>query len=206
MTKTILVGILSILEELKVGKIVITKQIEESSNYKEFVKKVKEKKLKVIIVEKGSRVKIEKDLYFNILWPNKKQIEENVLNNNAMVMKMEYKQFSMLFTGDIEKIAEKKILEEYDNKEKILKANILKVAHHGSKTSSTEEFIKLVDPKIAIIGVGKNNMFKHPSEEVIKRLEKDKIKIYRTDESGEISFFVDRKGRIIKTTVEIENW
>lgn len=49
-------------------------------------------------------------------------------------------------------------------------------------------------------------MFKHPSEEVIKRLEKDKIKIYRTDESGEISFFVDRKGRIIKTTVEIENW
>lgn len=201
-----MVGILSILEELKVGKIVITKQIEESSNYKEFIKKVKEKKLKVIIVEKGSRVKIEKDLYFNILWPNKKQIEENVLNNNAMVMKMEYKKFSMLFTGDIEKIAEKKILEEYDNKEKILKANILKVAHHGSKTSSTEEFIKLVDPKIAIIGVGKNNMFKHPSEEVIKRLEKDKIKIYRTDESGEISFFVDRKGRIIKTTVEIENW
>lgn len=167
---------------------------------------MKEKKLKVIIVEKGSRVKIEKDLYFNILWPNKKQIEENVLNNNAMVMKMEYKKFSMLFTGDIEKIAEKKILEEYDNKEKNLKANILKVAHHGSKTSSTEEFIKLVDPKIAIIGVGKNNMFKHPSEEVIKRLEKDKIKIYRTDESGEISFFVDRKGRIIKTTVEIENW
>lgn len=201
-----MVGILSILEELKVGKIVITKQIEESSNYKEFIKKVKEKKLKVIIVEKGSRVKIEKDLYFNILWPNKKQIEENVLNNNAMVMKMEYKKFSMLFTGDIEKIAEKKILEEYDNKEKNLKANILKVAHHGSKTSSTEEFIKLVDPKIAIIGVGKNNMFKHPSEEVIKRLEKDKIKIYRTDESGEISFFVDRKGRIIKTTVEIENW
>ena len=201
-----MVGILSILEELKVGKIVITKQIEESSNYKEFIKKVKEKKLKVIIVEKGSRVKIEKDLYFNILWPNKKQIEENVLNNNAMVMKMEYKKFSMLFTGDIEKIAEKKILEEYDNKEKNLKANILKVAHHGSKTSSKKEFIKLVDPKIAIIGVGKNNMFKHPSEEVIKRLEKDKIKIYRTDESGEISFFVDRKGRIIKTTVEIENW
>lgn len=201
-----MVGILSILEEIKVEKVVITKQIEESSNYKEFIKKVKEKRLNVIMVEKGDRLKIEKDLYFNILWPGNKQIEENALNNNAMVMKMNYLKFSMLFTGDIEKIAEEKILEEYKNKENILKAKVLKVAHHGSKTSSTKEFIESVKPQIVVIGVGKNNLFKHPSEEVIKRLEEKNIKIYRTDQNGEISFFVDKKGRIVKNTVQLKNW
>lgn len=200
-----MVGILSILEEIKVEKVVITKQIEDSSNYKEFIKKVKEKRLNVIMVEKGNRLKIEKDLYFNILWPGNEQIEENALNNNAMVMKMNYLRFSMLFTGDIEKIAEEEILEEYKNKENILQAKVLKVAHHGSKTSSTKEFIELVNPQIAVIGVGKNNLFKHPSEEVIKRLEEHNIKIYRTDQNGEISFLVDKKGRIVKNTVQLKN-
>ncbi len=184
----------------------ITKQIEDSSNYKEFIKKVKEKRLNVIMVEKGDRLKIEKDLYFNILWPGNEQIEENALNNNAMVMKMNYLKFSMLFTGDIEKIAEEEILEEYKNKENILQAKVLKVAHHGSKTSSTKEFIELVNPQIAVIGVGKNNLFKHPSEEVIKRLKEHNIKIYRTDQNGEISFLVDKKGRIVKNTVQLKNW
>lgn len=201
-----MVGILSILEEIKVEKVVITKQIEDSSNYKEFIKKVKEKRLNVIMVEKGNRLKIEKDLYFNILWPGNEQIEENALNNNAMVMKMNYLKFSMLFTGDIEKIAEEEILEEYKNKENILQAKVLKVAHHGSKTSSTKEFIELVNPQIAVIGVGKNNLFKHPSEEVIKRLEEHNIKIYRTDQNGEISFLVDKKRRIVKNTVQLKNW
>ena len=201
-----MVGILSILEEIKVEKVVITKQIEESSNYKEFIKKVKEKRLNVIMVEKGDRLKIEKDLYFNILWPGNEQIQENALNNNAMVMKVNYLKFSMLFTGDIEKIAEEKILEEYKNKENILQAKVLKVAHHGSKTSSTKEFIESVNPQIAVIGVGKNNLFKHPSEEVIKRLEEKNIKIYRTDQNGEISFLVDKKGRIVKNTVQLKNW
>lgn len=200
-----MVGILSILEEIKVEKVVITKQIEESSNYKEFIKKVKEKKLNVVMVKKGDRLKIEKNLYFNILWPGNEQIQENALNNNAMVMKMDYLMFNMLFTGDIEKIAEEKILEEYKNKENSLQSKILKIAHHGSKTSSTKEFIEKVDPEIAVIGVGKNNLFKHPSEEVIKRLEEKNIKVYRTDENGEISFFIDNKGKIIKSKVKLKN-
>lgn len=205
MNKITLVGILSILEEIKVEKVVITKQIEESSNYKEFIKKVKEKKLNVVMVKKGDRLKIEKNLYFNILWPGNEQIQENALNNNAMVMKMDYLMFNMLFTGDIEKIAEEKILEEYKNKENSLQSKILKIAHHGSKTSSTKEFIEKVDPEIAVIGVGKNNLFKHPSEEVIKRLEEKNIKVYRTDENGEISFFIDNKGKIIKSKVKLKN-
>lgn len=85
---------------------------------------------------------------------------------------MSYGNFSCIFTGDIEKIAERQILEEYKKDLSILKSTVLKVPHHGSKTSSTEEFLNAVKPKIALIGVGKNNNFGHPNLEVLKRLER----------------------------------
>ena len=100
-------------------------------------------------------------------------------------MKLVYKDFKMLFTGDIESPAEEKIVSLYKNTGK-LESDVLKVAHHGSKTSTSQEFLKLVNPKIALIGVGENNLFGHPSKEVIERFEKCKIKVYRTDEYGEI--------------------
>ena len=104
-----------------------------------------------------------------ILWPKQEQIQENVLNNNSIVAKLVYNNFSMLFTGDIEEIAEKQILEEYKNNN-ILKSNILKVAHHGSKSSSIQQILQEIKPKIAIIGVGANNTFGHPNENVLERL------------------------------------
>lgn len=85
-----------------------------------------------------------------------KQIQENIFNNNSIVAKLTYKGFSMLFTGDIEAIAEKEILKEYKNTNiNTLKSTILKVAHHGSKSSSTQEFINQVQPQIALIRSGK---------------------------------------------------
>ena len=190
-------GILTILEELKVKKVFIAKQEEDSENYQKFLKIVKEKRISVNVVKRGDRVKIEKNFYFDILWPGEQQIEENILNNNSAVMKMCYQNFSILFTGDIEKQAEEKILEIYEGKEKKLKANILKVAHHGSKTSTIEEFLKCVSPKIAIIGVGKNNLFKHPSEETIEKLREYDVATYRTDENGEITITVDKNGKFL---------
>lgn len=78
----------------------------------------------------------------------------------------------MLFTGDIEELAEKQILLEYKNNMQVLKSTILKVGHHGSKTSSTLRFLEEVRPKIALIGVGMQNMFGHPNDMVLKRLDK----------------------------------
>ena len=163
-------GILSILENLKVGKIYITKQGESSENYKKFFEIIKQKKLKVQILEAGDRVVID-SLSFDILWPIEQKISENILNNNAMVMKLKYKNFSMLFTGDIEEVAEKAILDTYKDNLEVLKATVLKVAHHGSKTSTIQEFLEKVNPKIALIGVGENNMFGHPNSGVLERLE-----------------------------------
>ena len=195
-------GILTLLQELKVGKVYISKQIEDSSNYQKFLEIVNSKKIKVYEVIAGNRIHIEKNLYFDILWPIEEQLTTNVLNNNAIVCNLHYKNFSMLFTGDIEEIAEKEILDLYSQNEKLLRTDILKVGHHGSKTSSTSEFLNTVKPQIAIIGVGKNNNFGHPNEGVLERLRNLNCKIFRTDLNGEISIEVNKKSKYkIKTQI-----
>ena len=192
-------ALLTVLEELKVNRVFISKQEESSSNYERFLKIIDKKKIPVLIIKIGDRINIEKNIFFYFLWPKEEQIEDNILNNNAIVMKLNYNKFSMLFTGDIEKKAEEEICNTY-GKSNVLESTILKVAHHGSKTSSTEEFLEKTKPIISLIGVGKNNLFKHPSDEVISRLEEMNIKIYRTDVNGEISISVKENGKMyIKT-------
>ena len=159
------------MQELKVKNVIIGKQFGDSENYQKFIEIVSEKKIKNYVVEAGQRINIEKNLYFDVLWPSSDNVvTENTLNNNSLVCKLVYRNFSMLFTGDIEEIAEKAILEMYENNLNTLKATVLKVAHHGSKTSSVEEFIETVKPKIALIGVGENNKFGHPNDAVLERL------------------------------------
>lgn len=185
------------MEEIKVNNLIIGNQFEDSENYQKFLKITKEKNIKVNIVKQGERINIENNLYFDILWPNDKiKVTENILNNNSLVSKLNYNNFSVLFTGDIEEIAEKEIIEKYKNEKGKLQSTIIKIPHHGSKTSSSEEFINTVNAKIALIGVGENNLFNHPSNEIIDRLKKYGIKIYRTDINGEISIRINNKGEI----------
>ena len=187
-------GLLYIMQEIKVNNIIIGKQYKSSENYEEFIKIVKEKKINVKIVEGGEKVSIEDNLYFDIIWPfSDNMISDNSINNNSLVCKLNYKNYSMLFTGDIEAIAEKAILKKYSKNLNILKSDILKVAHHGSKTSSITEFIEKIKPKYAIIGVGEDNKFGHPSDSTIQNLEKANIRIYRTDKMGEIEIKTNGK-------------
>lgn len=180
-------GILYILQEMKVKNVIIGRQFEENKNLEEFIKISKEKNIKLKVVEAGQKINIEKNIYLNILWPSSNlKINENSINNNALVLKLNYEnKFSMIFTGDIEEEAEEALVQKYKNSD-VLKSEILKVAHHGSKSSSTEEFLKLVKPKIALIGVGKNNLYGHPSNQTIERLKKLGTKIFRTDLDKEI--------------------
>ena len=178
-------GTFKVLEKLKVKQVIISQQKEDSSNFQKFLEIAKKRNIKIIVVKAGDKIQIEKNIYIDILWPTEKmKIEDNPLNNNSIVAKLIYENTSILFTGDIEAEAEKEIVKKYD---KNLKSDILKVAHHGSKTSSTQDFIDKVNPKIALIGVGYKNKFDHPSYTTIKTLEKRKIKIYRTDLMGEIN-------------------
>lgn len=175
-----------LIEKLKVKYLIISKQTETSEQFEKTIEIAQKRKVKIITVEAGNVLTIDKDTNFQILWPKTEQIiSENPLNNNSIVAKFNYKNFSMLFTGDIEEVAEKSILQEYENNN-ILETTILKVAHHGSNTSTIEGFVEKVKPKIAVIGVGEENKFGHPKQEVVERLEKAGCKIYRTDLKGEI--------------------
>ena len=133
------------MEDLKVRYVIISKQLENSENYEIFKEIVKQKKIKVIVIgnenNDSQKLQIENNLYFDFLWPIRLQtVSENILNNNSIVCKLHYNNFSMLFTGDIEEIAEKQILQVYNKNLNLLNSTVLKIAHHGSKTSSTQEF------------------------------------------------------------------
>lgn len=103
-------------------------------------------------MRQGDKVKIDNDVYFDILFPEDELLQDNVLNNNSIVAKLHYNNFTALFTGDIEEIAEKELVNKY-NKSNMLHSTILKVAHHGSKSSSIQEILNYIKPKIALIGV-----------------------------------------------------
>lgn len=187
-------GFVFLLKNMKVKNVIISEQYKTSSIYEQFKQICKKQNIPIIHVRSGDEIRI-KDLAFKILHPKSKenQISENPLNNNAIVCMVKYKNRRILFTGDIEKVAENEMVKEYTNG---LKADILKVGHHGSKTSTTKEFLDLINPSVALIGVGQNNKFGHPNEDVIKRLEEKNIQIYRTDEMGEISVIIDKNGKI----------
>lgn len=144
-------GAREVVEKLNVKNLVISKQAEKSEECSKMLEVAKKNNVKIIIVEAGQTLKIENKIFFSILWPDSKNlISENALNNNSIVAKLTYGKFEMLFTGDIEQIAEERIVEKYGDK---LKSTILKIAHHGSISSSNESFINAVKPEIVLIGV-----------------------------------------------------
>lgn len=186
-------NLIEVLERLKVKNLIISKQIEKTELFEKIIKICEQRKVNVIVVEAGNEIQVEKNIKIKILWPIK-MIEQNLgINNNSIVAKLEYNSFSMLFTGDIEEKVENKVLELYSENE--LKSIVLKVAHHGSKSSSTDKLINKIKPKISVIGVGKDNKFGHPNNEVIERLQKCKSYIFRTDLNGEITIKVYKNGR-----------
>ena len=115
--------------------------------------------------------------------------DESNLNDSSIVLRLDYGSTSFLFTGDISKSVEKNIID------KDIDVDVLKVAHHGSNYSSSINFLDKVSPKYAIILVGNNNKYKHPSSTVLKRLEN--IDVYRTDRDGTIKITSDGKNLTI---------
>lgn len=189
------------MDKLKIKNIIISKQGETSENYNEFIKLAKKNKINFILVQAGDKIRVDKTSYIDILWPMQEQIKQNILNNNSILAKFVYGKTSILFTGDIEEIAERKIIQMYETQ---LKSNILKVAHHGSKSSSIQQFIEKVQPKIALIGVGESNNFGHPNQNVINRLKNINCNIYRTDKMGEITLTVNKNGKVeVKTQINV---
>ncbi len=114
-------------------------------------------------------------------------------NDNSSVMYFEYNKYQFLFMGDAGIERERDIIDKYN----LSDIDVLKVGHHGSKTSSSKEFIDEINPKYSIISVGKNNRYGHPNKEVLNNLEQSKI--YRTDQDGSIKFKIKNNKLKIET-------
>ena len=189
-------GFIFVLKHLKVKNVILPIQASNSSLYQNFISICQAKKINVIYLRRGDLFNIG-DLKFETLHPGKNFISENAMNNNSLVLRLDFFNTSLLFTGDIEAIAEQELVSKCKLK---LDVDILKVGHHGSNTSSIESFLGAVSPNIALIGVGADNKFGHPGEEVIKRLKERKVNIFRTDLNGEITIEINKERNLkIKT-------
>ena len=190
-------GLLPVLEEMRVDLVVDTGLKYQEENYLAFRSLIEEKKNTYYYqTRSGDLIKMSTELEFLILNPPKCSFywDESDFNNNSIVLKLHYKNTDFLFTGDIEQNAETYLL----SNNSLLKSNILKVAHHGSNSSTGESFLNNVEPEIAIISVGKNN-FGHPHPDVIKRLEEKCQKVLRTDFNGTILVKTDGNKYHIET-------
>lgn len=179
-------GILTVIQNLKVGKVIVGPQNNEDEKFGQLVKECKKRKIPISYVSAGSMLTIDK-IKFLVLYPTKNYQDSNV-NNLSLVLKMDYANKSMLFTGDIEAKGEESV-------KKLTDVDILKVAHHGAKTSSTENFLKKTKPKIAVISVAEKNIYGHPNSQVVERLKKY-ADIYMTKKSGEIRIRIYKNSKI----------
>lgn len=177
-------GMKEVVEDIDIGEIYMPKASATTKTYKKLLLAIKEKGLQINTAKAGVNILDEDSLKIDILAPNSEKYED--LNNYSAVTKITYGDRGFLFMGDAEALSEKEITAD-------VKADVLKVGHHGSSSSTTEKFLKKVNPSAAVISCGVDNSYGHPHKETMKRLEKAGVEIYRTDTMGTIIAISDGK-------------
>jgi competence protein ComEC len=180
----------------KVGTVIQSKYGYKKNASKKDVKElnaaVSKYHTKTVKVKKGNKIDFGCGMKGEVLspWKNYKKV-----NQTSLVIKMVYGKYSYLFTGDIYSSNEKELIKKYN-----VKSTVLQIPHHGSYTSSSEQFLKKVGAKYAVISCGKNNPYHHPRPEAMKRVKKyiSNKNLYRTDQDGTILFINDGKKLIVK--------
>lgn len=174
-------GLDNLINNYSIGKIYLPKVTTTTKTFEDLLLAIKAKNLKIISAQRGMEIIQQNDLQAIILAPSSNSKYSN-LNDWSIVVKLTYQQTSFLFTGDAQEESELEMLRNNCQ----LKADLLKVGHHGSHTSTTERFLQAVSPDYSIISVGGGNKYGHPANSVINRLQKHGIKLYRTDQLGTI--------------------
>ncbi|MFP4016776.1 MAG: ComEC/Rec2 family competence protein [Halanaerobiales bacterium] len=191
-------GLDQIIDNFDIGKIYLPQVTHTTKTYEDLLISIRNKGKKIIAARAGVNILNEDNLEVFFISPIQHNYEE--LNHYSAVVKMKYRDTSFLFTGDVEQINEKEILDNYND---ILDSDLLKVAHHGSSSSTGEAFLDIVTPAYAVISVGKDNKYGHPSPVVLERLANRKIDTYRTDLHGTI--IVQSDGYDISFSIESLN-
>lgn len=172
-------GLDDVIQTFDSDVILFPKQTANTKTFENFVKAVKEKNKQLTAPVVGQSYTLG-DATFKIMAPNSDKYES--ANDYSIVIKLTYQNKSFLFTGDAESVSEKEML----NQNLDLKSDVLKVGHHGSKTSTSKAFLEKVAPNAAVICVGRNNDYHHPTKTVMMRLKDAHIPVYRTDEQGNV--------------------
>ncbi|MBZ4656004.1 MAG: beta-lactamase domain protein [Thermoanaerobacter sp.] len=186
-------GMDAVVNSFGIGKVILPKVQSNTKTFEDLLKAISNKGLKITSPVPGTKYSLG-EAEFTILAPNGSSYEN--VNDYSVVIKLQFGKTSFLLTGDAGVQSEGEML----SKDFDLKADLLKVGHHGSRYSTSEDFLKVVSPKFAVISVGKDNSYGHPAEETIKKILDTGIQLYRTDESGTIIATSD--GNIIKIDIK----
>ncbi len=184
-------GLVHTLNRYEVKQVMLTGALHTTPEYLEFLSLIKDKKIPVISPHQGQLIKFAGGVTMDVFWPPFSYVGQKVgeLNDTSIMNRVNYGTTSVLFTGDTPVKNEGAILAAGYN----VRAQILKVAHQGSRTSSSPEFLKAVAPEYAVIPVGKGNRYGHPHKEVVERLKSLIPNVLRTDEEGYVRFRSDGK-------------
>lgn len=175
-----------------VGQVVMPKETSTTQSFRSLITSISRKGLQITEAKAGLNLDLGPEVKAEILAPKSANYEE--VNNYSAVLKLTYGETHFLFEGDAQTESEEEMINAgYD-----LKADILKIGHHGSRTSTSTRFLTLVHPKYAVISVGKDNPYGHPSASTMTKLQKAGVTIFRTDESGTITAESDGKNITIK--------
>jgi competence protein ComEC len=166
--------------------------------YSKFSETLSQKGMPILTIGAGDQMRFG-NVTASVLWPlPATNVNAPSRNNDSIVLRLQFGDRALLLTGDIEMSAEKAMIEAREN----LQADIVKVAHHGSKTSSTEAAIAASSTRFAIISVGQTSIFGHPNREVVERWKKSGAKVLTTGNSGTITFTTDGRDLNLETFVK----
>jgi competence protein ComEC len=189
-------GLPAVLENFRVRELWVGRDIEIAA-YRDLQALAKQRGVVVRHLERGDNFQAD-DISGAVLAPEDLNESPVVKNDDSLVLRLADGSQSMLLSGDMERPSERRILEEEQN----VSVNFLKVAHHGSKTSTTEEFLQAVHPAYAAISVGRDNGFGHPAPEVVERLQAEGVRVFRTDRDGAITAVTD--GQVTRVTTFLQ--
>ena len=184
-------GLDDVVESFEIGNVYLPDTSSTSVSFKNLLKSISQSGAKVNRAYEGVTMIDETDIKAEFLAPVSNDYED--ANNYSAVLKLTYKGFSFLFTGDAETISEHDMIENGA----YLKSDVLKVGHHGSTTSTSNQFLRAVNPAVAVISVGRDNSYGHPHREILERL--SDLKLYRTDLNGTVTIFCDGERLSVST-------
>lgn len=188
-------GMTDVLKKYNVENFYMPKVSNTTKTFEYMINSISNQGLKIKTIKDGTSIDLGSGARIDVYSPIDDAYDD--FNDYSPIMKLTYGETKLMFTGDAEELAEKQVLEKYTSSE--LKSDVLKFGHHGSSTSSSEEFLNAVSPTYGVISCGLDNKYGHPHKETLEKIKNHNIETYRTDTQGQIQLTSDGKNIVFKT-------